>query len=180
MICESCEKNFARAKHNPLQRIISPFNYEGKITELITQLKFHQKLIVAPVLANYLIHQIENTENITLPEAIIPVPLHHQRLKERGFNQSLEIAKPISRHFQIPIDNHLCYRSRLTLPQTKLTAYQRKENVKKAFVLKHSPNYQHVVIIDDVVTTGATVNQMIYLLEKHGVKRVDVWCCARA
>jgi len=177
MICERCEKNLPWIVHNPLQNIVSPFRYEEKIAEFITQLKFNKKLIFVPVLANYLINQLQGTQ---LPEVIVPVPLHKKRLKERGFNQALEISKPISRHFNIPINIGICHRLRATLPQTKLSATKRKENVKKAFILNHKPHFKHIAILDDVVTTGATVEQIAFLFRKHGVKHIDVWCCARA
>ena len=114
------------------------------------------------------------------PEVIIPVPLHSSRYRERGFNQSLEIARILSRRLVIPLDYRSCSRIHATQAQTQLDAKERARNLKKAFAITKPLPYTHVAILDDVVTTGATVNELAKMLRQAGVKRIDVWACARA
>ena len=110
----------------------------------------------------------------------MPVPLHSSRLRQRGFNQSIEIARVISKKRHIPIEYDAVIRQRSTVSQTGLNAQQRRKNMKDAFILQANFNYKHVLIIDDVVTTGSTVNELAVLLKKNGVERVGVLSIARA
>ncbi len=114
------------------------------------------------------------------PDIIIPVPLHPSRYRERGYNQSLEIARTVSKRLELPLDYRHCIRTHATHSQTELTALQRRSNMRKAFAILKPIPYEHVAILDDVVTTGATVNELAKVLRKSGVKRIDVWACARA
>ena len=115
------------------------------------------------------------------PEVIIPVPLHTGRLRERGFNQALELARPVAARLRIPINIHACARTRGTAAQSDLPAAQRTKNVKGAFELREPLKEVHrVAIIDDVMTTGATVDELARVLIAAGVENVQVWVCARA
>jgi ComF family protein len=114
------------------------------------------------------------------PKVILPVPLHRDRHRERGFNQSVEIARHLSRSFQIPLDLHAVIRHRPTLPQVHLTADERAKNVRGAFSLRRPITARHIAIFDDVVTTGATVAAIAELLRRQGVERIEVWAVARA
>ena len=106
--------------------------------------------------------------------------MHKQRYKERGFNQSTEIAKTISKRLNIPIDTESCIRQRNTLHQIDLPAKQRHQNIKNAFAVKKNIAVDHVALLDDVMTTGSTVNELAKVLKKAGIMRVDIWVCARA
>lgn len=114
------------------------------------------------------------------PQRLIPVPLHRKRYHQRGFNQAIEIAQPISRQLNIPLDTRCCLRRVDTTAQAELHADERRKNIRGAFQVRHHINYKHVAIIDDVVTTGATVNELAKMLRKEGVTKIEVWCCARA
>ncbi|WP_428357804.1 ComF family protein [Methyloprofundus sp.] len=111
---------------------------------------------------------------------IIPVPLHPKRYRQRGFNQTLEIGKIISQQLFIPIDNRCCLHIKNTPHQISLSGKQRQKNIKNAFQLQSTPEAQHIAILDDVLTTGATANELAKELKITGVSRVDVWVCARA
>ena len=117
-----------------------------------------------------------------LPDCLIPVPMHAGRLAGRGFNQAQEIAASISGLLKIAVVSKSVLRIIATRAQTELTAKQRKHNIRGAFALARPdmPEYRHVAIVDDVVTTGATVTELAGLLKQSGVARVDVWACARA
>lgn len=156
----------------------APYLYDDAMRFLITRLKFQQHYkharLLATLLANYLLESAE------LPECLIPIPLHRNRYRQRGFNQSIEIARHLSKRLAIPLDFNSCIRNRDTPHQAELAAKQRRKNIKNAFsVIKPLP-YRHVAIVDDVMTTGATVAALALALKRHGVDRVDVWVCARA
>ncbi|WP_054775018.1 ComF family protein [Methylogaea oryzae] len=108
------------------------------------------------------------------------MPLHPKRYTERGFNQSLELARLLSQRLGIPLDARHCRRIRTTPPQSRLTALQRRRNLRGAFHIKGAIQADHIAILDDIVTTGATVGALARALRQAGVKRIDIWCCARA
>lgn len=156
------------------------FKYDFPITSLITQLKFGQKLFIANALGILLKEKILTWYTAdSWPECIIPVPLHKDRLCERGYNQALEIARPL-KSLQIPLNFQIAKRVVATSPQTFLSADARVKNIQHAFVIARPVTYRHVAILDDVVTTGSTVNELSGCLREAGVERVDVWGVARA
>lgn len=169
------------AKDPPFAATFSAFLYERPMTQLIGQLKFLHQLRNARILGELLCEKISqewyNTR--TLPEAILPIPLHINRLKERGFNQVLEIARPIAKTFQLPLLTKNCVRNKPTLAQAMLPAKQRQENIKNAFNLVKPIEMAHIAVMDDVITTGHTVVEFCTILKKSGVQQIDVWCVAR-
>jgi ComF family protein len=176
-ICGACLK-----KPFPFYKICIPFSYTGAIRHLITGLKFHRRLLYATILGNLLAEQIKlDYQKEQFPQLIIPVPLHKKRLRQRGFNQAIEIARPIKKKLKVNIDYKSCFRTRNTLTQSELPANQRRTNVKNAFALHPHTNLsnQHIALLDDVMTTGHTLTELSRILYHAGVKRIDVWCCAR-
>lgn len=163
----------------PFARSHIPFRYEAPLDYLLPRLKFQQKLYLAPLLANLMAEAIRERD-APLPEVLLPVPLHAGRLRERGYNQALELARPLSRQLRIPLDLRLCTRQRDTLAQTSLKGAERRQNLRGAFVVSAADPPRHVAIVDDVVTTGATVEEMARTLRRAGVEVVEVWACARA
>jgi ComF family protein len=141
-------------------------------------LKFNAQYKNARLLGLLLAEGLRQTPQ--LPDCLIPVPLHKARYRERGFNQSIEIARTAGKALQIPVDVHSCIRHRDTPHQTQLTAKQRRKNMKNAFSIRQAIPARHIAIIDDVMTTGSTVHELAAVLKKAGVARVDVWVCARA
>jgi ComF family protein len=158
------------------------FAYLPPITKLIMELKFHHKLVNARILGQLMADTLQNRwyYNKTLPDVIIPVPLHAKRLQERGFNQALEIARPISKILQIPLDTFSCQRTRHTTAQARLAAEQRHQNIKNAFIINQDFTGQTIALLDDVITTGQTIEELSKTLKKAGTKRIDVWALARA
>lgn len=173
LVCGKCQK------HQPYYATSQiPFIYATPLKQLITQLKFHGNLSYAPLLAFGFINSMQRSKN-NLPECIIPIPLHTKRLQERGFNQALEMARIISKQLQIPLDNSLCTRNKVTPFQSGLSAKQRKQNMKGAFTISKPHQYKHIAIFDDVVTTGTTVNELAKELKQSGVETIEVWAIAR-
>ncbi|MGZ4958940.1 MAG: double zinc ribbon domain-containing protein [Methylomonas sp.] len=188
--CYRCGENFAVAVSAPqlcgrclakpphFDETLAPFLYQGNIRYLITQLKFGHQYKNARLLAALLVRHI--AQNAELPDCIVPVPLHRNRYRHRGFNQSIELARHLSKLLRLPMDLHSCVRNRDTAHQTSLPAKQRDKNMRMAFNIENELNFQHVAIIDDVLTTGATVSELALALKQSGIRRVDVWVCARA
>lgn len=177
-VCGACLK--ARPAFD---RTFALFPYQPPIIKLIYSLKFHHQLSYANAFGKLLLFQIEHSwyKNQPLPDIIIPVPLHPKRLRQRGFNQALEITKLISKAFKIPLDDGIV-RIKNTAAQSGLKAAERKQNLHNAFILKnHTHNYTNanIAIIDDVITTGCTAQSLSQVLKANGAKNIHVWCCAR-
>lgn len=161
-------------------RTYALFAYEFPINHWLISFKFQQKLWCGRILGILLGQYLRTVyHNQPLPTRIIPVPLHPQRLKTRGYNQAVELAKSLAKQLKIPLDYDSCTRIRATATQTLLPADQRTSNVAKAFRCHSSLHGQHVAVVDDVMTTGATVNALCKTLRQQGVRQIDVWCCAR-
>ena len=188
LICPACRNDLARTDntnhghgHLPdqaIDRIVAPYRYRYPLNQLIRQLKYNQKIILARALSPDISREVLKV-CASLPDVVVPIPLHRRRQLLRGYNQAEEIARSVARDLSIPQDNRLLYRSRHTLPQFDLSPAARKRNIKGAFKLRAIPAYGFVALVDDVITTGATVAEAARLLKKAGVKRVEVWACAR-
>jgi len=168
-------------QHEPsFNRTIALFHYQQPLDYLISSLKFQQQLLFARLLGELLMERLKiHYQYHPLPNCIIPVPLHKKRLQERGFNQAMEIARPIAKKLKLPIDIKNCQRIKFTVAQSDLPADERLKNVKDAFTVNSALKYQHVAIVDDVMTTGHTIEELSKELRKSGVKQIDVWCIAR-
>ena len=174
----------ARCLKSPLSfhRVCIPYRYAGPVPMLIHALKFRHRLAAASVLGRLLAQSLK-ASNHALPQCLVPVPLHPRRQRERGFNQSLEIARPLSAHLGIPLAPRLARRIRATEAQTGLVgAEARQRNMRGAFAIKQGreASLTHVAIVDDVVTTGATVRSLALALKCAGIDRIELWCVARA
>lgn len=156
-------------------------SYTEVIAYIIARLKFQGDLSVASALGHLLTEKIKQHWYLhtKLPDFILPVPLHAKRLQTRGFNQALEIARPISKRLNIPLLTDAVTRIKPTLAQTDLNADQREQNLQGAFVTSYNFSNLHLAIIDDVITTGSTVRILCQLLHYHGARQIDVWCSAR-
>ncbi len=175
-ICGQC-----LSKPPSYQRLWSPFIYSQPLEWMIQQLKFNDKLAFGPVLSMLMMQKLFCWHDDTgWPEVIIPMPLHSARLRQRGFNQSELLIRPVAEALNIKIDSTCCQRVRNTQHQTGKNARQRKQNIKGAFRFQNKQAYRHVVIFDDVVTTTSSVSELTKTLLSGQVERVDVWCLARA
>ena len=156
----------------------SLFRYEGDVIRLVHQLKFGEKIGFSRTIGEMLLMQLLKTNE--KPDCILPVSLHKSRLRQRGFNQSIEISRVLAKNLVIPIEHTAVVRHRSTAAQSGLNAKQRQKNIKGAFSVVAKLNYKHVLIVDDVMTTGATVNELAKVLKKNNVERVGVLSIARA
>ena len=173
LICGQCQR------HPPVfDSMTAPFCYDPPIDGLIRDLKFRGHLPAGQLLGELLGDDLEQ-RRLPLPQGIVPVPLHLSRLRQRGFNQSLELARPLAKRFGLPILAGSVHRLRPTPPQSQLDLRQRLTNVRGAFAARRSIEARHLAIVDDVVTTGSTVTELAQVLRQAGVERIDVWACAR-
>jgi ComF family protein len=171
-VCPACLLNPPR-----WQKMIAPLKYQGLVRDYLIQLKYAEALYLANSIC---MHSIEHfRQGQPKPEVLLPVPLHPRRLIDRGYNQAAEIARIWSREFGIPVDRHALLRRRHTPSQSGLSANQREQNTRQAFSYTPTVAYRHVAIVDDIVTTGSTVNEITKVLHRQGVEFVEVWALAR-
>lgn len=152
--------------------------YQWPVESWIRQLKFHRRTIVAKLLAE-LFYRHVLVQGETLPQVLIPVPLHPWRHFLRGYNQAYLLARQLSHMTQIPVNSSLCYRCRATQAQSDLSARQRQVNTRQAFKINRISHYQHLAIVDDVITTGATADAMYQCLSQALPDAdIEVWSMA--
>ncbi len=163
----------------PFQHCRAIFHYRGAIRHQIHRLKYHNDLAAAGLLGNLMADTLGGRRP-EMPECLIPVPLHPTRLRQRGYNQAVEMGRPISRRLDLPMDLSRVHRIRPTESQQKLSAAARRKNVRGAFQVLAKPPYGHIALLDDVMTTGATTAELAHCLSKAGVRRIELWVCARA
>jgi ComF family protein len=154
------------------------FVYREPVSWLLQGLKYHRRLSGIPVASRLLLDHLRSRVEFW-PQLILPIPLHPARLRQRGFNQALEIARPLARALRIPLSVRLCGRERNTPQQSELPATRRAANVHNAFRMYEPLPVKHVAIVDDIVTTGATANELARLLKRNGAETVQVWAVAR-
>lgn len=165
----------------PFQHSLSAFVYGQPLEWMVQQFKFNAQLMYAPLLAGLWLDYLQRQPELSsFPEALLPMPLHPARLRQRGFNQSSLLAGYLSKALQIPLNTQDCRRIRDTPHQTGKNARQRRRNIKGAFEFVNKAQYRHLAIVDDVVTTGSSVSELARQLKRGGVARVDVWSLARA
>ncbi len=158
----------ALSYHDPLVTLIHCFKYGGDLTGLSTMA--------------WLARQSAGFREISEPDIIIPVPLHPTRLRERGFNQSLLLARSFFPGHRERIEPGLLVRARPTIPQSTLTGSGRRRNLQGAFTVTDSDSLQgrHVLLVDDVMTTGSTIDQCSRTLRRAGCRRIEVFVLAVA
>lgn len=155
----------------------APFRYGWPLDRLEARFKFGRDLAAGRALAT--LWQREPMP-LAKPGLLLAVPLHRARLRQRGYNQALELARPLARHLAVPLRHDVLLRRRGTVAQTELDAAARRRNVRGAFALRPGMALPgHVAILDDVMTTGATLAECTRVLKRAGVQRVDVWALAR-
>lgn len=160
----------------PLQAARAAFVYAAPVDRLLRRHKFHNDLAAGRLLAQLMAPAFAGCER---PGALVPVPLHRTRLRERGYDQALELARPLARRLRLPLRTDLLARVRHTPAQSELDAAARRRNLQGAFRVARGPLPAHVVLFDDVMTTGATLHAAAIALRTAGVARVDAWICAR-
>lgn len=182
-LCAGCDADLPRIESppppvsSPLEYDVAPLAYEFPVDAAIKALKFKRRLFYGPALAELLCRECEHLPDDI--DAVLPVPLHWRRKWFRGFNQADEIATPIAKHLGVPLV-HNVRRRRATPFQSGLSARERAKNLRDAFVVRGELSWGHVLIIDDVITTGATVRQLAKTILDAGGGKVSALAVARA
>jgi len=187
-LCSYCEQSCARWQEEPLpfDSTFCLFRYQHPVDQLVTRLKFHGELACARVLGT-LFARAQRATGGELPDCVVPLPLHRQRHRERGFCQTTAIAGHLAARLcnaqgrRLPVRTDLLRRVRATRAQSGLTAVERAANLRGAFAAAGiAPMPRHVALLDDVLTTGNTAMAAATALKDAGVATVSIWCCARA
>ena len=175
-ICASCKIN-----HHYFRTARAAGIHEGVLRECIHLLKYRKKAFLAEPLGKMLVETVKNAANLGETDLLVPVPLGGRRYREREYNQARLLAGVVSRTFKIPISSRNLTRTRDALPQTRLSRRQREKNVRGLFKIGNGKEYRGkvVLIIDDVFTTGSTVNECARVLSEAGTREVNVLTVAR-
>lgn len=170
--CDAC-----RLTPPPWQRLQALFRYEFPIDRLIAALKYHEHLLLADTFGGLLADRADPAD---LPDLLLPVPVHVHRLRQRGYNQTVLLMHQCAGQLGIPADCHGLRRVHDTAMQKLLDRDARRENLAGAFAWQ-GPSLQgrHVAVIDDVLTTGATLEAVTEVLLAAGAARVDGWLLSR-
>ncbi len=164
-LCAHCEDRLAQNRltaleqvkaHDPLRLCISAFAYDGAAQKLIHQLKYGSNPAVAPVLAQHMCAALLETNGAQGIDAVVPVPLHPIRLRQRGFNQAQLLAQEVAHCFGLPLRPDLLQRKKQSLSQTTRTATERRIAMRDAFAAGPEAAGRNILLVDDVLTTGAT------------------------
>ncbi|HEU0219915.1 MAG TPA: ComF family protein [Gallionella sp.] len=170
-VCGQC------LKHPPLfTRTTAVFGYAFPLDKLIQAMKYGEQLVLAYAFAEKLAHRIDKN---SLPDCVIPMPLHPAKLRERGFNQSQLLAAKIARELDLDLLPDACRRVRDTPPQSALPWKERKKNVHDAFRCDTDLAGKRVALVDDVLTTGASLNALAEAVQERGAVEISAWVVAR-
>ena len=175
LLCGACLRKPPR-----YQSTHCAYRYSYPIDHLVRALKYHDRLTHARVLGELLAESLTRLRTAPWPKLLIPVPLADSRYRERGFNQASELAEQLQRRLAIPVRADLLARQRATREQAGLDRVGRHKNVRNAFAICAPLVVKHVAIVDDVVTTGSTVNEIARVLKRAGAEQIEVWAVARA
>lgn len=152
------------------------FKYENLIRSQIIAIKFQEKPYIYKTIAYFLKNMEKSFENLKKYDIIVIVPISKQRKRERGYNQSELVAKEISKIIKVPIQQKVLYKIKNTVPQSSLNKKQREENAKGAYEARNASKLDNkkILIIDDIYTTGNTVNECANILIKNGIKKSNI------
>jgi ComF family protein len=157
-------------------------HYEGPLQEAIHRWKYEGKIGLSPIFGKWMAERLSYYWDPQCFDLILPVPLHQQRLRERGFNQALLLVRELSRRTSIPYRMKVIQKKRPTLPQVQLSRAEREKGVRKSFHVLSGEELEGktILLVDDVYTTGATVNECSRVLLAAGAARIDVFTLSHA
>lgn len=163
-------------------KVVAPCSYHQGLGPFVAAMKYQAQFAALDCLTDALIERIKTLEKkglLLMPQVLIPVPLHTKRLRKRGFNQAWIIANALSQKLNIPLWTQGLHRIKNTAPQAGLSGKLRRDNLHYAFTLEEGLALQRIALVDDVVTTGTTVEVIASLFQQQHI-HVQVWCLARA
>lgn len=163
-------------------RVVAPFRYAFPLDSLIPAFKYHRQYAFGRLMAELLAEALQEAyRDSPLPDCLVPLPLHRRRQARRGFNQATELGRPIARALDLPLETGVLRRVKATVSQQGLPAAERHRNLQGAFRCANAAPVEdrHVALVDDVVTTGASIRSATRTLLDAGAAQVSVWCIAR-
>lgn len=168
-------------QENYFQELISIFPYEGIVRQLLLAYKFNEKSYMYVCFVNFILKNKKIFEKLQTYDTIIPVPISKKRMKERGYNQSLLIARKISRELNISLQANCLFKTRNIIEQSKLNKEQRKANIQNVYELQNREilNNKKILLIDDIYTTGSTANECAKILQQAKPEKIDVLVIAK-
>ena len=179
LVCGQCQRS-----PPAFRQVVAPWTYGFPLDSLISRFKHQGKWplghLLASLLGQCLQDRFDNAE-LARPDRLLAVPMAAKRLRQRGYNQAAMLARWLSRDLGLPVDEQLLLRPHDTIAQQQLDARQRQRNLLKVFALAPGAQVQgqHLALVDDVLTTGATAHSLARLLIDAGARQVDVYCLAR-
>ncbi|MGH8455750.1 MAG: ComF family protein [Stenotrophobium sp.] len=167
-------------QHSPLfDSAWTAFRLEPPVQQGVHALKYHAGFLHAGLLGELMAQRLARRAQ-PMPQLIVPVPLHHTRLMLRGYNQALELARGLRRVLDVEVDARAAQRVRATPDQIGLSKAERRRNLKSAFAVSARVADLHIALLDDVMTTGATLAELARAARKAGAVKIEVWALARA
>jgi len=170
-VCGACLK-----RPPAFDRTRAALAYAFPLDRVIPRLKYQGRLAIAPALGACLVEVVASSPR---PDRLIAMPLHAQRIRERGFNHATEIARVVATQLGLPLDTASCQRIRDTPPQMGLRHDERRRNVRGAFACSGDVRGQRIALIDDVMTTGTSLDELAKTLKQAGAAVVETWVVAR-
>lgn len=155
------------------------FTYDYPLDRLLQHYKYREALHLANTFAELMVSRKLSGDTPQKINRIIPMPMHKTRLKERSFNQALEIARLLGKQMQIKLDYTSCQRTRYSPPQASLPLKERIKNIRGVFDCQQTLPGANIAIVDDVMTTGASLNELAKTLKQAGAAHVECWVVAR-
>ena len=157
------------------------FQYEGIIRKVLLQYKFKNKSYLYKTFVNFLLKNEKFFQILKSYDTIIPVPISRERQKQRGYNQSYLLAKQIAIHTGIKVENNCLLKAKNTIEQSKLTQEERIENAQGVYKLQHKEKLKNkkLLLLDDIYTTGSTVNECCKILKEAKPAKIDVLTIAK-
>jgi ComF family protein len=167
--CGQCLQHPPHFRHT-----VAVYSYAFPLDKLVLAFKYGEKFYLANSLGDRLAQRVT-----VRPDCLVAMPLHPARLRERGFNQSLQLARRIGQQLDLPVLPYACQRVRNTPSQSTLPWKERNKNMRKAFSCTAEVAGKHIAVVDDVMTTGATLNELALTLLNAGASQVSAWVVAR-
>ena len=188
-LCRKCEINLEKFENIKIEEVqdknfnelISVFDYQGMIRTNILNYKFKEKSYMAKTFVKFLINNEKLFEKIKTYDTIVPVPISRKRMKQRGYNQSLIIAKELNKYFKLEIAENSLIKVKNVTEQSKLNKEDRQNNIINAYEIKNEQILENkkVLLIDDIYTTGSTVNECSKMLKLANPKKIGVLTLAK-
>ena len=192
-LCKKCEINLNKQSENQIikegteiedkyfNELMYIFRYEGKIRKIIIDYKFNEKSYIYVTFVNFLLKNKKIFENIKKYDTIIPVPISKKRLKERGYNQCLLISREIAQKTNLELVNNCLIKTKNIIEQSKLNKEDRIQNIQGVYELKNQQLIENkkILLIDDIYTTGSTVNECSKILQQGNPNKIGILVLAK-